>query len=490
MVVNVVAAENIAAPRAAPSSNTGLSRYGTDTGCGCAHRIRRAPCPALQKIEQGHELVLSRRFAEAESCFREALAQEPDWSMPHNNLGWALQAQGRNEEAVTSYKEALRCNPGLELAQTNLAHLLANLYAHIGKHHEAHLMWLHIARRHPEDYLVLDQLISTALRMHDLPNAGHWATRYADITRSRSLTDEVIPMPRLTRGKLRHDLEQYHYLRERELIGPEFDGVMESYETMLRALRENDEPLLERLSRTPQIRSTYGRNAHHGATPRLPGNALSFSESTLRAERQYQESELGIVVIDDFLSTETLALLQEFCLESTIWHHNHYSYDRLGSFFRDGFNCPLLLQIAEEIRAVFPTIIGTTHPLLQMWGYKYRHNQPETHPHADFAAVNVNFWITPDAANQNPDSSGLIIYDIEAPMDWDFDTYNRQGDKISAFLQEHGAKRINIPYRCNRAVIFNSDLFHTTAPLAFRPGYANQRINVTMLYGERETATR
>ncbi|NJO12142.1 MAG: hypothetical protein HC872_00220 [Gammaproteobacteria bacterium] len=124
-------------------------------------------------------------------------------------------------------------------------------------------------------------------------------------------------------------------------------------------------------------------------------------------------------------------------------------------------------------------MIGSTHPLLQMWGYKYRHDQPATHPHADFAAVNVNFWITADAANQNPDSGGLIVYDIEAPKEWDFDTYNRQGNRISDFLQESAAQSIAIPYRCNRAVIFNSDLFHATAPLAFLPGYANQRINIT-----------
>ena len=44
---------------------------------------------------------------------------------------------------------------------------------------------------------------------------------------------------------------------------------------------------------------------------------------------------------------------------------------------------------------------------------------------------------------------------------------------------------VNVPYRQNRAVIFNSDLFHATAPLDFKPGYANRRVNVTMLFGRR-----
>jgi len=35
-------------------------------------------------------------------------------------------------------------------------------------------------------------------------------------------------------------------------------------------------------------------------------------------------------------------------------------------------------------------------------------------------------------------------------------------------------------------VIFDSDLFHETDRLSFKEGYQNRRINVTLLYGERE----
>jgi hypothetical protein len=35
-------------------------------------------------------------------------------------------------------------------------------------------------------------------------------------------------------------------------------------------------------------------------------------------------------------------------------------------------------------------------------------------------------------------------------------------------------------------VVFDSDLFHETDTLAFRPGYTNRRINITLLYGTRD----
>ena len=47
-----------------------------------------------------------------------------------------------------------------------------------------------------------------------------------------------------------------------------------------------------------------------------------------------------------------------------------------------------------------------------------------------------------------------------------------------------------MPHRQNRAVIFDSDLFHQTDTIAFADGYLNRRINVTMLYGRRTADNR
>ena len=56
---------------------------------------------------------------------------------------------------------------------------------------------------------------------------------------------------------------------------------------------------------------------------------------------------------------------------------------------------------------------------------------------------------------------------------------------MRAYLAQTGARPTVAPYRANRAVIFDSDLFHETDSIAFKPGYLNRRINVTMLYGRR-----
>lgn len=35
--------------------------------------------------------------------------------------------------------------------------------------------------------------------------------------------------------------------------------------------------------------------------------------------------------------------------------------------------------------------------------------------HADSASVNLNFWVTPDDANLDPNSGGLVVYPREPP---------------------------------------------------------------------------
>jgi len=188
-----------------------------------------------------------------------------------------------------------------------------------------------------------------------------------------------------------------------------------------------------------------------------------------------------------------LATLRRFCLESTMWYEiKKVGY--LGAYWANGFAAPLLLQIAEELRQALPEIFQD-HPLQQMWAYKYDSNiSTGIKVHADAAAVNVNFWITEDEANLGRDDEGtgggLRIYLKDAPAEWEFSSYNTGHTKIYNYLKSDagGANReVAIPYRMNRAVIFHSQLFHTTDRFRFRCcAYKDRRINITMLFGTRK----
>jgi hypothetical protein len=288
--------------------------------------------------------------------------------------------------------------------------------------------------------------------------------------------------------KLLHDADQLDHLRARGVIGEDLAPVIGAYRRAAERLSLHGADARCPLDpEDPEIGHVYGRIVHVRHTPRVD-RALAASWDAADVEDRYLGTPPGIVVVDDFLSPEALEGVRLFCLESTIWSTNRYAHGRLGAFFEAGFNCPLLLQIADEIRRALPRIIGERYPLRQMWAFKYGPALPaHQSTHADFAAVSVNLWITPEEANLDPESGGLIVYDVDAPPHWDFHRYqNTTWDELDPFLSRQGACAVHIPYRQNRAIVFNSDLFHGTAPLRFRPTYEDRRINITMLYGNRE----
>ena len=350
------------------------------------------------------------------------------------------------------------------------------------------------AARHLEDELAQDtsgnawlsDAIIQAMLAEDLRPAGNLARVATSVRLGASVME---PDSRaLSAGKLEHDIAQLKYLLSRGVIDSDIKQLLHRYESIIQNLAPQGCEARRSLSPEErlEIGDVYGRLVHLRETPRV-GRALSRSWDPAAVETQYLTHRPGVVVIDDFLNEEALEEVRRFCLESTVWNGNRYPHGRLGAFFDAGFNCPLLLQIAEELRTSFPRLIGEQHGLRQLWGFKYPPQlPPDSTIHADFAAVNVNFWITPDQSNRDPSSGGMAIYDIDAPRDWDFSTYNERLDIIKDFLRRCQATVIRIPYRQNRAIVFNSDLFHATEAVNFGTDYVDRRINITMLYGVRE----
>jgi len=60
------------------------------------------------------------RMNDAIARYEEALRLKPNLSQAHNNLGKALNDEGRTLEAIAQYEEVLRLNPGVAVAHNNL----------------------------------------------------------------------------------------------------------------------------------------------------------------------------------------------------------------------------------------------------------------------------------------------------------------------------------------------------------------------------------
>ena len=140
--------------------------------------------------------------------------------------------------------------------------------------------------------------------------------------------------------------------------------------------------------------------------------------------------------------------------------------------------CRSLTRFAAPFRSCWKT-----HPLSQAWAFKGLEAKAAIDAHADDAAISINFWVTPDQANLNPGRGGLVVCRVPPPAAVGGQGLRRGQGSDCAFLQQHASDSLIVPYRENRAVLFESRLFHRSDAPEFATGYENHRINLTLLFG-------
>jgi Tfp pilus assembly protein PilF len=410
-----------------------------------------ATAPQTSKLEAAlQQAVLHHRagrVSEAERLYRRILRERPSHIGANTALGMALKDLGKLDEAAAVFRRVAAISPNDASSHNNLGSVLFSQR----KLEEAEAAYRRALALKSDMANTLRNLALVLVDRGCIAESVPLFRRHAELS---------YPAPEHPPGsdappaahKVRHDQEQREYLK---------------------------------------INSAGAVTAFHlEEGSRVAGNAVNPDGSRGEVAARWQSNSPQIAVIDNLLTDEALDKLRQYCWGSTVWQRS-YPSGYLGAMPEHGFACPLLMQIADELRSTYPEIIGE-NLLLRWWGFKYDTRLSAIKIHADFAQVNVNIWIAPDEANLDAESGGLIIWDTPAPLEWNFAQYNRADaeQNIRSFLAEAGAKSVNVPHRANRAVIFDSDLFHEGDQIAFKEGYLNRRINITMLYGTRESAAK
>jgi hypothetical protein len=349
----------------------------------------------------------------------------------------ALANQGRFDEAVVAFRQAAQADPG----SAQIQYGLANCCAAAGEVDSAITAFRQTIALKPDfadAHFRLGSLLSETGRIAE--GFAHYMQRARLRYGGGEPQPATAPEPL---HKTKHDREQQDYLETR-----------------------------------------LGRRApfHLEDGARIEGPAVNPANASLAVTQTWRTHRPQFVVLDDFLMPQALDRLRLYCAGSTVWRRI-YDAGYIGATPEDGFACPLLAQIAEEIRSLFPEIVGP-HPFRYLGAFKYDSDlSTGTNTHADNSALNVNFYIAPDEANLDPAHGGLEIWDVGAP---DVETqrrYSTDEEGVREFLKRSGAKSTIVPHRANRAIIFKSSLFHKSDVFKFRSGYLFRRINISLLFG-------
>ena len=114
----------------------------------------------LTHFEHGNALYDQGRLDDAIVAYGQAVDSKPDHSEAHNNLGAALKARGRLEEAIAAFREAVRRQPNYATAWSNLGSALQGQ----GKLDEAVAAYGEALRVEPE-YAMAYYNLGNALRV-------------------------------------------------------------------------------------------------------------------------------------------------------------------------------------------------------------------------------------------------------------------------------------------------------------------------------------
>ena len=440
-------------------------------------------------LQQAIALHRQGDSAAAEKLYRAVLAQQPLHDAANHGLGQLLAQRGLHAQSVAFFQAALKAKPAIGQYWLSYAGaLLAN-----GHPREAQLV-LARARQSGFGGADLDALSQKAQAALTTSPADPWVERGTALVVQGRL-DEAVAAYRqaiaiapdhaeahFRLGSLLSETGQVaegfsHYMKRAALVHANRPWPQEGPHPAHRIKHDREQAAYLAEHHLP-----VQHHLEDGA--RLPGPAVNPANATPDLVQRWQDSHPRMVVIENFLTPAALEKLRRYCAGSTIWRRN-YDAGYIGATPEDGLACPLMAQIAEEIAATFPQMISA-HAFRYLGAFKYDSTlSTGTNTHADNSVVNVNFYIAPDEANLDPDSGGMDIWDVSAPPGDGMRRYNADEALARDFLQASGARLTRVPHRANRAVIFQSDLFHKTSDCRFREGYRNKRINVSLLFGHR-----
>lgn len=440
--------------------------------------IDLAPDVADIRNNLGNVFKTAMRYEEAVEQYLEALALRQDYAEAMTNLGATYVEMGRLDDAEETCRSALEIHPALSEAHRNLGAALywkGDLTSSLDELAKANEL-------SPRDPTTRKQLALAFIESDQFSDATNLLVQGLRQDRpAPGIRADEAQLNRITLTKLNHDAQQYRLLMESGALEAPASLLADIDSTLQRHHGRGELVDLREVG-VGTAPSYVNRVLHIEPAGPVPGGALNPTLDYEAIATAFQTDELGVVTIDEMLKPEALKALRRFCERSTIWFQSNFAGE-LGTSMVNGFAAPLIFQIARNLKEAFPSIFGP-HMFQACWAYRYYADQSGLDLHTDAATVSMNLWVTPDEANLDATSGGLVFWNKRGPKDFFAKSMEEKSAILDDIAAEPGAETQSVPYRCNRALLFGAGILHRTDAFSFKNGYHDRRMNVTFLFGQ------
>ena len=421
-----------------------------------------------------------RAFSECESMLHEAIELDKYFAKSYINLSNCFVSQKKYDEAIVILRKSIKLNLNLTKSHHSIAMILfSKLSGEFDQNTldelKEHLKFL---RKANDKAIVADCALcyfnigdmETAIELFKV-SEKMYSDSVPNIVTLKNMNNKSIIKTFIT-----HEFEQIRHIdsdtdgiRNMKITQKFYDHLEELYSKPTDQYSQDDYFFISNLHKIK-----------YNKPPKVSGSYLNKTLKFKEIEEEYTSTDPEIVVIDNFLSQEFLKELRVFFRCSNIFKYP-YLRGYIGAFLGRGMANRALLEFSTELKNSLQRIF-LNHRLSQAWSFKYDAKRDGIGIHADDAKVNVNFWITDDSANKDPDSGGMIVWKKMPDKTASFNDFNSLASMDKMMKEIKDTEFVKVPYRSNRAVIFNSKLYHVTDKMDFNDNYIDRRVNVTLLY--------
>jgi hypothetical protein len=184
-----------------------------------------------------------------------------------------------------------------------------------------------------------------------------------------------------------------------------------------------------------------------------------------------------IVVIDNFFSEYFLNILFNRMIHEKKFNDDYFDY-KANDYTLDD-------NVTAKIVSELNTCNLFKNKFQRAWSFVYNNEAKGVGLHSDPSNFNINVWVTPDKSMKDTKKNGLIIYKLKPLIGWNREQWNGNQDNcIDNLINFNKPEFLTIPYKCNRAIIFDGMFFHETNDVSVLPGFDNRRVSYTMLFGK------